>query len=775
MATESSGNDGLDQSETRIPEDNQHQKSQSTTAKYQWMPPWMPRQTRCPHLQPNNLQILKVELLDYSEYSIRVVPLLAFSEHNSGRYWSPLYEVLMVEAMWKLPVLRGAFSVQGEFCSTQEVVACYIERKTQNCVDLGTVKERFDKTLGLLSLDKEFLDICLRNNSFFHSRHEEEDFKSVATLIDVWVRDMEENGFLEVIPSFVTQAFLNINFLESEVDNRNLQDFTVNYSFMTEAERHGIVYRNPQQIPSINVPKNSLTQYYMHNKENEFENIKPHTSLGETDLLNFFRHENSLILKTQFNTTQEKYAIKSLQGENIIFRAPRTSKRALLYQFVALLNHESVKNGTTVIVCSTNKAATESYEKLKEMFEVSILNDFSDRQIIAQANETPTILYIKPSLFFGVQHKAHEMLCRNLNIKRLIFDEDCPSTNNLQQFRKYYLEYLKLRENSCRYAISVIGEFIDNTVRSQISNTMRSQFCDLRDSFNHPLAFHEVLRKPRSEKDLVLEIASICRKHTGSFGIIRCFTIKECESMATQLGSEDIRASSIHAILSKGDGIQNWLDTNFDTHQEGRQPTYVICTTSTNTFREIICPVQFIIHTKLSVSILDYYTEVNDVYRDNLLYSYTFYNPGDRYWISDKLDFNRTRGLDDMVKYCENNSVCRREYMLSYLNEEFNPKNCHKMCDICELEVGNLGIGLNVEYRRIIAAVRLYPESEIPLTKLCAHLLGDSSSVMMRSTTFGCLRELGYSGIKLRLSYLVENNILDCNRRRGTTTLKILA
>lgn len=769
------------QSQITTPHNCQYDVSQSISADYQWMPPWMPRRASHPQIGPIDLQVLKGELLNYSKYSMSTVPLLIFTEHNKGMYWSPFFEVLMVEAMWKLPVLQGIFNIRGVSFSTHELVACYINRQVEYPLSSTIVKERFDKTLELLSSDKEFLDVCLRNMSYYTSQYEMGDLGTIEAFIDDWMGKVKENGWLENEPAFVTQAYLHINFLQSKGVGENLRNSSimVQFCFVADPEQKQteVVNQSLQEIPAVSDAIN-INPQPCHQKGQNDSVIANLSSLSSERRKQLESIEKDIVasVNTKLNITQETYAVKSLQHEDIIYRSLPSIKRALLYQMVALLTDTSAQNtAATLVICRSDRMATACYERLKPKIggRVKMLLDPSNYDITFTTNEMPLIVYIKPSVFFDLQYKAHKTLCKNLNIRRVVFDEDGgTSSASLSKFRENYLKFLNMRQDLGSFAISIVCDFMDETVQAQISARMGNNFVNLEESFDHPLAFHQVVHKPRKEKDLVSRIASLCEKHTG-IGIIRCSTVKECERMAESLCSVGIKASSIYTIQSECEDIETWFRSNTQTRLNTDRSTRVICTTSTNAFRAYSIPIKFLIHVRLSVSMLQYYTEINDIYRDNLLYCYTLFNPGDRFWIADKLDFLRTRELDDMLKFCENISVCRRKYLLNYLNIKFDSPNCHNMCDLCELELGNVNPELTDDYRMIVAVVQQSVGNEIPSTMLCAHLLGDSSSTMRRSSTFGSLRNFGYTGVKSRLSYLIENKILESEQKRGITTITI--
>lgn len=50
-------------------------------------------------------------------------------------------------------------------------------------------------------------------------------------------------------------------------------------------------------------------------------------------------------------------------------------------------------------------------------------------------------------------------------------------------------------------------------------------------------------------------------------------------------------------------------------------------------------------------------------------------------------EINRQKGIfDEMKEYCYNDSDCRRMQVLKHFGEKFDPKDCHKLCDVCALD-----------------------------------------------------------------------------------------
>jgi superfamily II DNA helicase RecQ len=40
-------------------------------------------------------------------------------------------------------------------------------------------------------------------------------------------------------------------------------------------------------------------------------------------------------------------------------------------------------------------------------------------------------------------------------------------------------------------------------------------------------------------------------------------------------------------------------------------------------------------------------------------------------------------GVNEVVRYCQNNVTCRRVQVLAHFGQEFDPRDCHKHCDNC--------------------------------------------------------------------------------------------
>lgn len=68
-----------------------------------------------------------------------------------------------------------------------------------------------------------------------------------------------------------------------------------------------------------------------------------------------------------------------------------------------------------------------------------------------------------------------------------------------------------------------------------------------------------------------------------------------------------------------------------------------------------------------------------------------------------KLIYRKSCSLVEM--FCEDKVTCRRRQVLAYFGQDFRAKDCHKMCDNCELRLKFRSYNMMEPFKRIITFI----------------------------------------------------------------------
>lgn len=183
------------------------------------------------------------------------------------------------------------------------------------------------------------------------------------------------------------------------------------------------------------------------------------------------------------------------------------------------------------------------------------------------------------------------------------------------------------------------------------------------------------------------EIKDFIRGHPGRSGIIYCCTRKDCELVAEKLSTGfGISIKHYHAAMTSAERSEVQREW-----QTGK--IQVIAATIAFGMGIDKPDVRFVIHYSMPSSLEGYYQETGRAGRDGLpatcrMY-YSFGDTKTHSFLIDQGDGNweqkqrQRQNLNTMIRFCENETDCRRKQIMGYFGERFEAALCQKMCDNC--------------------------------------------------------------------------------------------
>ncbi len=387
----------------------------------------------------------------------------------------------------------------------------------------------------------------------------------------------------------------------------------------------------------------------------------------------------------QFKGNQEEIIQNVLAGKDTFVIMPTGGGKSMCYQLPALM-----KEGTAIIISpliALMKNQVDAIRGYSQGDEIAhFLNSSLTRTQIKAVKEAITqkhtkLLYVAPETL--TKDENLEFL-RGVKVSLIAVDEAHCISEWGHDFRP---EYRRIREmiDSLGHSVPVMALTATATpkVQSDIVKTL-----DMKDpgvfksSFNRTNLYYEI--RPKVNKaQTIKEIVQIFRTQPGASGIVYVQSRKSTEELATTLEVNGIKAAPYHAGLDtklRGKIQDDFLMQEID----------VICATIAFGMGIDKPDVRFVIHYDIPKSIENYYQETGRAGRDGLEgRCVAFYSARDivnlEKFLRDKDAAERDMGahlLDEVVAFSET-AACRRVFLLNYFGENFEDKDCHKMCDNC--------------------------------------------------------------------------------------------
>jgi len=384
-----------------------------------------------------------------------------------------------------------------------------------------------------------------------------------------------------------------------------------------------------------------------------------------------------------FKGEQEKIIQNLLAGNDTFVIMPTGGGKSLCYQLPALM-----MPGTAIIISpliALMKNQVDQIRAFSSNHVAHFINSSLSKTDIAIVKKDVSLgntkmLYIAPETL--KKDETIEFL-KSINISFVAVDEAHCISEWGHDFRPEYRRIKQMIKEIKDVPMMALTATATPKVQSDIQKNLHmNDAIVFKSSFNRSNLYYEI--RPKLKKaDTLKEIVQFIKVKKHKSGIIYCLSRKKVEELAEVLVANGIKALPYHAGLDAKTRAAN-QDAFLMEDAE------VIVATIAFGMGIDKPDVRFVIHYDVPKSIEGYYQETGRGGRDGLEGDcLLFYNPADieklEKFMKDKPVAEREIGellIFETQAFAET-SACRRKFLLLYFGEEFDDKECHKMCDNC--------------------------------------------------------------------------------------------
>ena len=374
-----------------------------------------------------------------------------------------------------------------------------------------------------------------------------------------------------------------------------------------------------------------------------------------------------------FKGRQEEIMSTLLSGNDVFVLMPTGGGKSLCYQLPALLSEGTAIVVSPLIALMKNQVdainGISAEEGVGHVLNSS-LNKTQTKQVFDDIKSGKTkLLYVAPE---SLVKEEYLNFLKEIKISFVAIDEAHCISEWGHDFRPEYRNLKLIIDKIAKVPVIALTATATPKVQDDIQKTLgMNNALVFKDSFNRPNLYYEIRPKVNVDR----EIVKFINQHKGKSGIVYCLSRRKVEEFSQLLQVNGINALPYHAGLDQKTRVAN--QDKFLMEEAD-----VIVATIAFGMGIDKPDVRFVIHYDIPKSLESYYQETGRAGRDGGEgHCLAFYDPKDieklEKFLAQKPVSEREIGLqllNEVVGYAET-SMSRRQYLLYYFGEEFDPIN----------------------------------------------------------------------------------------------------